>query len=563
MEEDQEFKHVCKFCSKSFPCGRSLGGHMRSHVTNNSAETEEKLLTKKLSSLKNTGSNTAKGGETGSDAGTNAGYDLRENRKRTWRVADSSEDTSLLDKFCKECGKGFQSWKALFGHMKCHSEKERVSNSVEDQDSGTNATQKLVMDSQSDNEATVPNRRRRSKRRTRYMAAAPAAATSSFSFANPSSSFSEVEQEQEEVAMSLIMLSRDMGPWGGRNSVAESSDNNSAYLETRSSLRTNLVRKIEGKRPISNSSEKVKLTEQSEKSEIGKLEPANPSPSGKKSELSRKNRSKMNKAKVSIDGFMKTEKAMKSEPDYQSALEDSADELGEHMVNETELDLSKSGTTKNYSSIKRKLCGFESKSSCLKNMVNKDSEAEADLSRNSDKRGKFECTTCNKIFHSYQALGGHRASHRKIRGCFASRDESSENSIETDVSPDPTTESKLMKNSDTEDLIKHELGAAPFGEADTVTESKKSKVHECPICLKVFPSGQALGGHKRSHLASGSENRNCQTLVLQEPVPEIRDFLDLNLPAATEEESTGHVETYRTWWAGGNHKHEALVDLGV
>ncbi|BAT79671.1 hypothetical protein VIGAN_02259000 [Vigna angularis var. angularis] len=41
MEEDQEVKHSCKFCSKSFPCGRSLGGHMRSHVTNVSSETEK------------------------------------------------------------------------------------------------------------------------------------------------------------------------------------------------------------------------------------------------------------------------------------------------------------------------------------------------------------------------------------------------------------------------------------------------------------------------------------------------------------------------------------------
>ncbi|KAI4335926.1 hypothetical protein L6164_014522 [Bauhinia variegata] len=561
--EDQEFKHVCKFCSKSFPCGRSLGGHMRSHITNVSAETEEKLLTKKLSSLNKSGSNTIKGGETGSEAGTNTGYDLREKRKKSWRLADSSADTSLLDKLCKECGKGFHSWKALFGHMKCHSEKERVSDSLEDQDSGTNTTQKLVMDGQSDNEAAAPNRRRRSKRRTRYVFTA---ATSSLSFANISSSVSEVEQEQEEVAMSLMMLSRDIGPWGVRNSVAESSDNNSASFEARSSLRTNLVSKIEGKKPISNASEIAKLTKRSEKCEIGKSESANLSSIGKKSELfgtelPRKNGSKMNKAKVSIGGSSKPEKAMKSKPDCLSALENSTDELGKHMVHETELDLLKSGTTKKYTSIKRKFCDSESKSSCLKDFVNKDSEAE--LSRNSDKRGKFECTTCNKIFHSYQALGGHRASHRKTKGCFSSKNENSENSIETDLSPDPTTESKLMKNSDTDSeyLVKQELGASGFDEADAVLESKKSKAHECPICLKVFPSGQALGGHKRSHLASGSESRNFQTLVLQEPVPEIRDLLDLNLPASTEEECTSHAESYRAWWVGGNHKQEALLHL--
>ncbi|CAO2828320.1 unnamed protein product [Amaranthus hypochondriacus] len=35
MEElgnQEDLKHVCKLCSKKFRCGKSLGGHMRSHV---------------------------------------------------------------------------------------------------------------------------------------------------------------------------------------------------------------------------------------------------------------------------------------------------------------------------------------------------------------------------------------------------------------------------------------------------------------------------------------------------------------------------------------------------
>ena len=32
---------------------------------------------------------------------------------------------------------------------------------------------------------------------------------------------------------------------------------------------------------------------------------------------------------------------------------------------------------------------------------------------------RYECTTCNKSFSSHQALGGHRASHRKTKGCSA------------------------------------------------------------------------------------------------------------------------------------------------
>ncbi|KAK7301492.1 hypothetical protein RJT34_12357 [Clitoria ternatea] len=555
MEEDQEVKHVCKFCSKSFPCGRSLGGHMRSHVTttttNFSNETEEKLVvaTKKISFFNNGGGESAAGG---------GGYGLRENPKKTWRLNGSSEDTLVLDKFCKECGKAFQSWKALFGHMKCHSEKEKVSQNnsslLDDQDSWT--SQKVVCDSQSDNEATAPNRRRRSKRRrTRYVTP-------------PSSSVSEAEMEQEEVAMSLMMLSRDVTPWCGLNSVAESSaNNNSLHFDAPSS---NLVSKVEGKRVISNGSEVGKVTKPKDmKWEFGNSVASSLNFKGKQSsELlpfeSTRNGFGVNKSKIPVSniGFIKNGKEKKPELDFESAFEDNG--IGTDSTTTT--------TINKYTSIKAKFLDSEVKSSSLKNWANKTTEAEL-ISKSANKRGKFECTTCNKIFHSYQALGGHRASHKKIKGCFASRNESSENSteLEADLSPDQTTESKPMKSSNTvnnEDVEEHEI--VGFGnEASTMRESKKSKGHECPICFRVFPSGQALGGHKRSHMAGGSSEstRKCQsqTVVVEEATPKIRDFFDLNLPAsATEEESNnhGHAEPYKSWWVvGGNHKQEALVGL--
>ncbi|KAL2322094.1 hypothetical protein Fmac_026473 [Flemingia macrophylla] len=565
MEGDriQEFKHACKFCGKSFPCGRSLGGHMRSHITNLSHEEneKEKLPTRKLSSS-SLNNDKEKDSEA---AATNAGYGLREKPRKTWRISDySNEEALVYDKFCKECGKGFHSWKALFGHMKCHSEKERVSNSLEDQDSWTNA--KVVMDSQSDNEGTAPNKRRRSKRRTRYTVAATT--SSVVSFTNPSSSLSEVEQEQEEVAMSLMMLSRDVSPWSGPHSVAESSDNNSAYFEARSSVRTNLVTRFDGNKSFTPNIAKLIKQSDDNKWEVGNLASENPNSKirGKGSQLFTTNETtsatkilgngfRVNKSGVSNKGY---EKRNKSELEYVSALEDSEVEHGRSRVNGTESVLSKSATTGiKYSSIKARFLGCDSNSN--KNWVDKACEAES--SKNSNKRGKFECTTCNKIFHSYQALGGHRASHKKIKGCFASRNESSENSIETDISAGPTTENKLMKNSDSEYRMENAHGGGFHNEIEmgTVTESKKSKGHECPICLKVFPSGQALGGHKRSHMTGVSESRSFQ---IQEPVPEIRDFLDLNLPAATEEECNSHADSNRPWWiVEDNHKQEALVGM--
>ncbi|KAJ6409485.1 hypothetical protein OIU84_009060 [Salix udensis] len=80
----------------------------------------------------------------------------------------------------------------------------------------------------------------------------------------------------------------------------------------------------------------------------------------------------------------------------------------------------------------------------------------------------YKCTVCNKAFPSYQALGGHKASHRKS-----------------------SSESATAKATATE---------KPSTSATTATNTNTSgRTHECSICHKTFPTGQALGGHKRCH----------------------------------------------------------------
>jgi hypothetical protein len=114
----------------------------------------------------------------------------------------------------------------------------------------------------------------------------------------------------------------------------------------------------------------------------------------------------------------------------------------------------------------------------------------------------FECKTCNRQFPSFQALGGHRASHKKPR---------------------------LAE------------GAEP----------PKPKVHGCSICGLEFAVGQALGGHMRRHRAVAAAGEGLSlgldlglglglgpkdvgqkktTTAAAELV------LDLNVPAALEEE---------------------------
>ncbi|KAK7293370.1 hypothetical protein RJT34_16235 [Clitoria ternatea] len=116
-------------------------------------------------------------------------------------------------------------------------------------------------------------------------------------------------------------------------------------------------------------------------------------------------------------------------------------------------------------------------------------------------RGRYKCETCNKVFKSYQALGGHRASHKKI---------------------------KVNIKVDDED--------AEFERAKKVGGVEK-KIHECPVCFRVFASGQALGGHKRTHVTG-----SAATTTIQVPPKFANPFIDLNLPAPIDDDDVSQFE---------------------
>ncbi|XP_039047503.1 zinc finger protein ZAT10-like [Hibiscus syriacus] len=84
------------------------------------------------------------------------------------------------------------------------------------------------------------------------------------------------------------------------------------------------------------------------------------------------------------------------------------------------------------------------------------------------KKLSYKCSVCSKAFNSYQALGGYKASHRKLSGS------NDDQSTSTTGTSDGVIDSAAASN--------------PSGRS-----------HECSVCYKTFSTGQALGGHKRCH----------------------------------------------------------------
>ncbi|XP_042512638.1 zinc finger protein ZAT9-like [Macadamia integrifolia] len=149
-------------------------------------------------------------------------------------------------------------------------------------------------------------------------------------------------------------------------------------------------------------------------------------------------------------------------------------------------------------------------------------------------RGMFECKACKKVFNSHQALGGHRASHKKVKGCFAAKlDDLDESQVDEDV----------ITNDDFS-IPSKSIAIIPYDQTSLAVPSKrKSKVHECSICHRVFSSGQALGGHKRCHWVTSNSPDTSSIPKFHHQLEEHQrpnfinksEPLDLNLPAPIDE----------------------------
>ncbi|KAK4367592.1 hypothetical protein RND71_011384 [Anisodus tanguticus] len=109
-----------------------------------------------------------------------------------------------------------------------------------------------------------------------------------------------------------------------------------------------------------------------------------------------------------------------------------------------------------------------------------------------------------------------------------------------------------MVNSQLEGIADNPVELGTIGVIRKCTEPiKSSKDHKCPICFKVFPSGQSLGGHKRAHYTGFTENKTKETIVKKlEDLADNHKPFDLNNPVNSMVDGGGNDVELKLWWDG-------------
>lgn len=162
----------------------------------------------------------------------------------------------------------------------------------------------------------------------------------------------------------------------------------------------------------------------------------------------------------------------------------------------------------------------------------------------------YECKTCDKAFQSFQALGGHRASHHKKAKSLFPDDTTTVANSRIKV-PSIAKTSAILR-------VKKESSSA---------HNSSVKLHECAICGSAFSSGQALGGHMRRHRATATATVVTAAAAVDAELAQIENVavlvsdkyigndesdnnnnnkflasLDLNMPAPAEEDQDEDVQ---------------------
>ncbi|KAL3518450.1 hypothetical protein ACH5RR_021039 [Cinchona calisaya] len=157
----------------------------------------------------------------------------------------------------------------------------------------------------------------------------------------------------------------------------------------------------------------------------------------------------------------------------------------------------------------------------------------------------YECKTCNRTFPSFQALGGHRTSHKKLK-IINVEDNNKATILATSTTPFSNDHHHQEEEQEEKEEEKATISINQSANKSCIS-NKGSKIHECSICGAEFGSGQALGGHMRRHRNPSTTITSKVSVILEtspssnlanHDVEKSRNIfpLDLNLPAPSSED---------------------------
>lgn len=145
----------------------------------------------------------------------------------------------------------------------------------------------------------------------------------------------------------------------------------------------------------------------------------------------------------------------------------------------------------------------------------------------------YVCSSCNKGFGSYRALGGHRATHKNVKGCFANalekKDRDQEDGRDSSITQLELDHGTVMSKFERE---KKEAGEKVIqGVAERL--AMELDQYKCNICRKVFNSEKALSEHK----TSPCDQKGKQTITNSPSSLDEKDCYAIDLNSSPPDES--------------------------